>query len=171
MARSSRYTSNRARALGFASGLEVKVSVQLEEAKIPFEYESEKCKFKYYTKVTNGGVIDKNGEEIPLAKSSKVIQWHNYTCDFMLTKSDGQPMFIETKGYFKGKDRVKHQALKKLYPDVDLRILFQQDGKVSQKTTYSQWAEKQSIEHYCLKLKDKKAGQLIPQGWLDECMK
>ena len=70
------------------------MSVQLEEAGIAFEYETDKCKFNYFTNVRNGGVIDKDGQALELPSKSKVIQWHEYTCDFMLMKSNGQPMFV-----------------------------------------------------------------------------
>ncbi len=170
MGRDSRWTSRKARRLGYRSGLEVKVSEQLEKVGVTFEYESEVCKLKYYTTVSNGGLLDRLGEVIPLAKSSKIIQYHNYLCDFALTKENGSIMFVETKGRFTGKDRVKHIALKKLYPDIDLRILFQQDGKVSNKTTYSQWCEKQGIDYYCLSYAEKKKGNYVPDEWLEECI-
>ena len=166
MAGSSRYTSNKARQLGYRSGLEVKTSVQLEGR--TFEYETEKCKFVYWTPVTKGGIIDKDGVEVlKLDKGAKIIQWRTYTCDFMITKSCGQPMFIETKGLFSGKDRVKHKQLKKLYPDTDLRIIFQNDGKVSSKTRYSQWAEKEGITYHVLTAAQKRNGNIIPEEWLD----
>ena len=77
-------------------------------------------------------------------------------------------MFIESKGFFKGKDRVKHKALKNQYPDLDLRLLFASNGKVSKKTSYMQWAEKLKIEAYALSHKEKKEGLFIPQEWLVE---
>jgi len=163
----NRYTSREAKRLGFASGLEHEASLQLKAADRAHEYESDACKFDYFIKTVRGGVITKEGMTYDLPKGFKVVQWHTYTCDFLITKSDGGLMFIETKGYFKPKDRKKHQALKKQYPDLDLRIIFQSDGKVSHKTRYSQWAEKHGVTYYCLTTKDKKEGRIIPQEWLD----
>ncbi len=164
----NRYTKDAARRLGYASGLEVVTSEQLQQAGVEFEYESDQCKFDYTTNVRKGGVITKDGMNYELPTGCKVIQWHEYTCDFMITKSNGQPMFIETKGYFKAKDRTKHQDLKKRYPDLDLRIIFSSNGKVSPKTTYSQWAEKQGIRYHCLSYGEKKAGLIVPKSWLEE---
>lgn len=169
MARSSRYTSNKARQLGFASGLEVKTSDQLKGLKRFFEYESEKCKFKWYKSITNGCLITKDGKEVwQDSKLYKVVQRCNYTCDFMIMKSDGNPMFIETKGYFKAPDRTKHKLLKKRYPDADLRIIFMSNGKVSSKTNYGQWAEKEGITYHILTAAQKRNGDIIPQSWLEE---
>ena len=167
MARSSRYTSNKARQLGFASGLEVKTADQLKGLKRDFEYESEACKFLYYKPITKGVVIDASGEPVSLSKGCKVVQQCNYTCDFLITKKDGSKLFIETKGYFKAPDRTKHKLLKKRYPDVDLRIIFMSNGKVSSKTNYGQWAEKEGITYHILTAAQKRNGDIIPQSWLD----
>lgn len=168
MARPNRYTSKAAKRLGYASGFEHEAAKQMEVLGRHYEYESDNCKFPYYTTVPKGGVITKEGVSYELPRQSKVVQWHNYTCDFMVIKSNGAPMFIETKGYFKPKDRAKHQALKKAYPDLDLRIIFQSDGKVSHKTRYSQWCEKHDITYHCLTNQNKKEGVIIPPEWLQE---
>ena len=168
MARSGRYTSNKARQLGFASGLEVKTADQLKVLKRDFEYESANCMFIYYKPIQKGTLVDEEGYEVPIDKSHKVVQRCSYTCDFLITKKDGSKMFIETKGYFKAPDRTKHKLLKKRYPDVDLRIIFMSNGKVSSKTNYSDWAENQGIEYHCMSSSDKKKGIVIPLAWLEE---
>ena len=169
MVRSGRYTSNRARQLGFASGLEVKVSDQLTKLGRKFEYESEVCKFIWYKPVQKGCIVDAHGEEVlKLDKGEKVVQRCNYTCDFAITKKDGTIMFIETKGYFKAPDRTKHKLLKKKYPNADLRIIFMSNGKVSSKTNYGQWATKEGIEYHVLTAAQKRTGEIIPKAWLEE---
>ena len=165
---SNRYTNQTARSLGFASGLEAVTADQLNNAGREHEYETDNCRFSYFTGVRGGGLLSKKGETVELPAGSKVVQWHEYTCDFRIIKKDGGPMLIETKGYFKPKDRAKHQALKKQYPDIDLRIIFQSNGKVSHKTSYAQWAEKQGIKYHIPTLKERKGGLIIPQEWLDE---
>lgn len=118
--------------------------------------------------MTNGCILSPDGKEVPLViKGEKVVQRCNYTCDFMIIKKDGKPMFIETKGYFKAPDRTKHKALKKLYPDADLRIIFMSNGKVSSKTNYGQWAEKEGIEYHILTAAEKRNGNIIPEAWLN----
>jgi len=164
----NRYTSKEAKQAGYASGLEYRVSTQLQMMDRDFEYESESCTFDYYTLVTKGGVVTENGEDLELPKKAKVVQHRRYTCDFKILTSKGEPIFIETKGYFKPKDRVKHIMLKKLYPDADIRIVFQSNGKVSSKTSYAQWAEKNGIRYYCLSSNDRKEGVIIPIEWLSE---
>ena len=168
MARSGRYTSNSARQLGFASGLEVKVSEQLNGLNRIFEYESEACKFTWYKPITNGRLLDGFGDEIELSNGDKIVQRCNYTCDFVIFKKDGTPLFIETKGYFKAPDRTKHKLLKKKYPNADLRIIFMSNGKVSSKTSYSEWAIKEGIEHHVLTAAQKRTGDIIPKAWLEE---
>ena len=168
MAASNRFTSAAARAAGFASGLELATAAQLKELKRKFQYETKACEFIYFTTVVKGAVVDKCAEEYPIPKGCKVVQWHDYTCDFMIIKKDGSPMFIETKGFFKPKDRKKHQILKKMYPHIDLRIIFQSNGKVSHKTKYSEWCVKQGITYHVLSAIDKKDGQVIPTEWLEE---
>lgn len=166
---SNRHTSKLARQLGYASGLEYKASLQLDKLERYYEYETKDCKFDYFTPVVNGGVVDKEGQaRLILDKGDQIVQWRKYTCDFMIMKKDGTPMYIETKGYFKPKDRVKHKMLKKLHPNVDLRIIFEHDGKVSKITRYSQWCDKNGIDYHCLTSANKKEGDLIPQGWLKE---
>ena len=67
-----------------------------------------------------------------------------YTPDFILPNG----VIIEAKGYFKPEDRRKMLAVKRLHPDLDIRLVFQQPlntlTKVS-KTTYAAWADKHSF--------------------------
>lgn len=167
----NRFTQEAARRLGFASGLEIAADKQLKNLGVEYEYEhDELCVFSYYTNVINGVVCDKHGNERKLEAGCRVMQRHTYTCDFYLARSStstGSPILVETKGVFKPKDRKKHILLKKKYPDVDLRIVFSDNGRVSKITRYSQWAEKHGIKYHVLTSKEKKAGVIIPMEWLN----
>lgn len=165
--RSGRFTSAAARAAGVRSGLELSIKEMLEGLGRDFGFEDDSCIFNYHLPVRKGAILLKSGKIVD-PPNGKVVSQHTYTCDFVITKSDGGLMFIESKGYFKPKDRTKHVALKKQYPDIDLRILFSSNGKVSSKTSYAQWAEKQGIGYYCLSTKEKKEGSFIPEEWLAE---
>lgn len=99
------------------SGLEDKVSEQLKDADIEYEYE------QYYLQY-----------EIP-AKT------HKYTPDFVLANG----IIIETKGIFDVDDRQKHLLIKQQYPYLDIRFVFTNSKtKISKqsKTTYASWCEK-----------------------------
>lgn len=101
----------------FRSGLEEKISQDLLEAGVPFEYE---------------------GRRIEYLKPAKVAK---YTPDFELENG----IIIETKGRFLTADRQKHLLVQKQHPEIDIRFVFsnsrQRISKQS-KTTYAMWCEK-----------------------------
>ena len=99
------------------SGFEGRIKKKLEDSKVPFEYETEK--FKYTVEKT-------------------------YTPDFIILLKRGKKRYVEAKGLFKSEDRKKMQIIKQMYPDIDLRILFQRDQPIRKgsNTLYSMWAEK-----------------------------
>lgn len=166
------YTTRKARSLGFRSGFEHEVVKELESLGVPFEYESEKCKFQYYKPVTKGAVVDPNNWSIvKLDNDFKVVQVCEYTCDFLIPKLDGGSLYIETKGRFLGKDRAKHELIKKQYPELDLRILFQQDGKATSKYSYLEWCEAKGIlAAKIVKPTQQREGKYIPPEWLEVCI-
>jgi len=130
----------KARALGYRSGLEVKVATDLKDKGIPFGYETEKIKF------------------------TEPAKNRTYTPDFVLTKKDGTKMFIETKGRLVAADRQKHKFIKEQCPDIDLRIVFtNQNSKIykGSPTTHAKWAEKLGLQY---------ANRVIPIDWIKECM-
>lgn len=125
----------------YRSGLEREAARQLELAGCPFGYES---------------------EIIPYTKPAKAAKYHP---DLILTKKDGSKMYIEMKGRFVTEDRQKHLLLRAQYPEIDLRIVFQNaNAKISKtsSTTYRKWAESKGI-----KFSDK--GR-IPKEWIKECI-
>lgn len=108
--------SKRAIVNGYRSGLEEKVSAQLESLGIPFEYE--KLKVKYV-----------------------VNELRTYTPDFRLPNG----IIIETKGRFVAADRKKHLLIQKQDPFLDIRFVFTNSrAKISKgsNTSYADWCEK-----------------------------
>lgn len=165
--RRNNYTTQRARQLGFRSGLEQKTAEELDcEKDITYEFEGLNNEFIWFGNVVNGCVVDRDNLSVDIPQGSRVAQRRKYTCDFRIVKKDGSVMFIETKGYFKAADRTKHEALKKQYPDIDLRIVFSSNGwwSKAKRTRYSDWAEKKGITYHISKKSD---GYIIPKEWLE----
>ncbi len=88
---------------------EQKIGRQLKKAKVKFEYE---------------------GTRIPYLLA------RYYIPDFILSTSRGK-VYIECKGYFRPEAKAKMVAVKKLNPQLDIRILFYASNKTSIK-----WANK-----------------------------
>jgi hypothetical protein len=164
------YSKDIARKHGFRSGFEMEFAKELDDLGVDYEYETPACTFKYFRNITNGGIVDKSGCPMEYDKDWRIVQWCDYTCDFMLIKADGRPLYIETKGRFLPKDRTKHRLLKKQYPDVDIRLLFSENGKVSSKSRYLDWAAKYDIPAgLIVKPTKRREGKYIPREWLTEC--
>jgi len=105
---------------GYRSGFEHKVSDQLKENKIKFEYETT--------------VIDYIKPETK----------HTYTIDFTLPNG----ILVETKGRWVLEDRKKHLLIKKQHPELDIRMVFQSSKtkiRKGSKTTYAMYCEKHDI--------------------------
>lgn len=101
---------------GYRSGLEKRVSKELEEAGVKYEYETQKIKYR-------------------------VEEDRTYTPDFILPNG----IIVETKGRFTTADRKKHLLIQKQYPKHDIRFVFQNSrAKLYKgaKTTYAQWCDK-----------------------------
>lgn len=104
---------------------EVKIDKQLSKSKVKYEYESEKIPYVIYG---------------------------NYNPDFIILSKSGSKIYIETKGHFRPEAKRKMVAVKKLHPDLDIRIVFYSKNKV-----YTRWAEKHGFPY---------AIGEIPEGWL-----
>ena len=105
---------------GYRSGFEHKVSDQLKENKIKFEYET--TVIDYIKPQTN----------------------HTYTIDFTLPNG----ILVETKGRWVLEDRKKHLLIKKQHPELDIRIVFQSSKtkiRKGSKTTYGMFCDKHDI--------------------------
>lgn len=104
---------------GWRSGLEERVSKELDEAGIKYEYETQKIKYR-------------------------VEEDRTYTPDFILPNG----VIVETKGRFTTADRKKHLLIKKQHPTLDIRFVFQNSrAKLYKgaKSTYAQWCENQGF--------------------------
>jgi hypothetical protein len=124
--------------LGYRSGLEEKVSEQLNSLQVNFSYETEKI---YYLQ--------------PAKKRS-------YKPDFITIKKDGSKLFIETKGRLTASDRKKHEWVKDQNPNLDIRFVFTNSNtKIAKnsKTTYADWCNKHGFIF---------ADKEIPKEWLEE---
>jgi|TARA_R110000744_G_scaffold304377_1_gene412905 hypothetical protein len=105
---------------GYRSGFEHKVSGELTEAKIKFQYEV--TVIPYIKPETN----------------------HTYTIDFTLPNG----ILVETKGRWVLEDRKKHLLIQKQHPELDIRMVFQNSkGKIRKgsKTTYADFCNKHNI--------------------------
>jgi hypothetical protein len=101
---------------GYRSGLESKVSVQLNEAGVSFEYETFKIEYQ-------------------------VNETRKYTPDFRLPNG----IIVETKGRFVAADRKKHLLVQQQHPDLDIRFVFSNSkAKLNKgaKSTYADWCQK-----------------------------
>jgi hypothetical protein len=111
---------------------------------------------------TNAEWLRKHGVEVAF-ESMKVryIQprtLHTYTNDFPLPNG----ILVETKGKFEPADRKKHLLIKKQWPELDIRFVFQRPSDKIRKgspTTYAMWAEKHGFRW---------ATKLIPVEWMQE---
>lgn len=82
-----------------------------------------------------------------------------YVPDFTVTDERGRVVYIEVKGWFRIEDRIKMRAVKDTNPDIDIRLLFDKDNKLSKhsRMTYSTWAEKYGFPY---------AIGSVPREWL-----
>lgn len=101
---------------GYRSDLESKVSAQLNEAGVSFEYETFKIEYQ-------------------------VNETRKYTPDFRLPNG----IIVETKGRFVAADRKKHLLVQQQHPDLDIRFVFSSSkAKLNKgaKSTYADWCIK-----------------------------
>lgn len=122
--RSSKSTRQKAIVAGYRSGLEQKVSAQLDSIGVVYEYEPPTKKIKY----------------------TKPASDHKYTPDFIL----GNGIIVETKGRFLADDRAKHLLIKAQHPKLDIRFVFTRAnasiGRGS-KTTCADWCDKHGFQY------------------------
>ena len=119
----------------YRSKLEERVAKQLTDSGLEFSYESLKINYT-----------------VPQRPAK-------YTPDFIVGST-----IIEAKGRFRtAADRQKLLLVKEQYPELDLRLLFQNANLPiykGSKTTYAQWAETNGFTYA-----DK---GIVPQSWLTE---
>lgn len=115
------------------SGFELKAAKYLDSKKVKYGYETEIIEY-----------------EVPKSK-------HKYKPDFILPNG----VIVEAKGRFTPADRKKMSLVIEQHPELDIRMLFMLDNKLSKasNTTYSTWCEKRGIKSHV-----SKAGEL-PEDW------
>ena len=129
------YNKNRLRGIqaGYRSGLEEDTAAYLKKKKVKFTYEKEKIKW-----------VD--------------LKVRTYTPDFVLANG----IIIETKGRFISVDRRKHKEIKKQFPELDIRFVFDNSrAKLYKgaKSSYGDWCKKHGFDY---------ADKVIPDEWLEE---
>lgn len=84
-------------------------------------------------------------------------QVRKYTPDFFLPNG----IIIEAKGKFTPEDRRKHLDIKRQYPELDIRFVFQRNNFIRKgsKIKYSDWAIKHDYQY--------SIGQ-VPEKWIKE---
>lgn len=103
------------------------------------------------------GYEDEKIDYLKPAKSAK------YNPDFILTKKNGEKMYIESKGRFLTADRQKHLLIRDQSPHLDIRLVFQRAKNTISKTsttTYGKWATDKGFLW--------SDNGRIPPEWLDE---
>jgi hypothetical protein len=121
----------------FRSGAELKFASYLKEKRVRFKYEE---------------------DSIPYI----ISETRHYKPDFKLIKDNGEPMYIEVKGFFSPADRKKMLLVKESNPAMDVRMLFMSDNRISKrsKTRYSEWCNKHNLAFHI--------GMHLPKAWIDE---
>jgi len=120
----------------YRSGLEKKISEQIAAAGLCVEYEEHKINYL-----------------VPARAAT-------YTPDFRLPNGQGGFFFVETKGLWDLEDRKKHLLIKEQYPELDIRLVFQNaNAKIykKSKTTYAMFCHKNGFMF---------AHKKIPDDWL-----
>lgn len=81
----------------------------------------------------------------------------HYKPDFVLP---AQAIVLEVKGRFTDEDRAKMLRVKRSYPDLDIRILFQSlNAKLTKTLTHESWCKKNGF--LCAK------GPTLPDDWVN----
>lgn len=110
--------SNRKRGMrnGYRSGLEDRISSELNESGVTFGYETIKIEYR-------------------------VEETRKYTPDFIFPNG----VIVETKGRFTTEDRKKHLLIKQQHPELDIRFVFSNSKNKIRKgspTSYGDWCKK-----------------------------
>ena len=118
----------------YRSLLEVDIAQDLEERDVPFEYEDTVLTYEEPAHI------------------------RRYTPDFRLPNG----IIVEAKGIWSASDRKKMTLVMEQHPELDIRMLFERNQKLSKKsrTRYADWCKKRNIKYAI--------GRTVPQEWLDE---
>lgn len=146
------------------SKFERKVADSLKARGVKYEYEC--YTLEYHEPIRGGWCGDCGG------RNATKTRW--YTPDFYLaqrcsdSKNDSRissrvdkGIYIETKGRFTAADRNKMLLVKQAWPDLDIRMVFMADNKISKwsETRYSDWCKKHGFPY---------AFKDVPDDWIKE---
>lgn len=89
----------------------------------------------------------KRGGKCLACGSDNTVQERIYTPDLHITlppewRSGPGEYYIEVKGYFRQQRRALFGHFLKQHPDVDMRIVFETDGRATPRLTYREYAQK-----------------------------
>jgi hypothetical protein len=128
------------------SKLEVKVLNQLDELGVKYKYEH--TKLEWWDKLIGSKCQD--------CGSANIAKRRMYVPDVLLESGT----VLEIKGRLTSRDRRLIKGIRKRYPELDYRLIFDRDNKISSgsNTRYSTWAEQQGIK-YSIK-------GIVPEEWL-----
>lgn len=89
-----------------------------------------------------------------------IVRHRKYTPDLLITKANGEKIYVEIKGYFRSEDVQKMMFVRMSNPDLDIRMIFPQDNKMvgRKKMRYSDWCLKYGIPCHI--------GTSVPKDWL-----
>jgi len=115
----------------FRSGFEATIASSLESRRIVFQYEA--LKLEYVKRIRSGFCLS-------CGFPASVGQERTYTPDFLLVDTG---VIVETKGKFTPSDRAKMLQIKDAYPELDIRMVFQYNNKLSKRVNkrYSDWCD------------------------------
>lgn len=72
----------------------------------------------------------------------------DYITDFVIEREDGHKIYIEVKGYLRIDDEKKLIAVRRSNPNLDIRIVFDKDNRLTRrKMRYSQWCKKYGFDY------------------------
>jgi hypothetical protein len=134
--------------LKYRSGLEKSIAKQLSKAKVSYLYEPKEGKIEWV---------------LPASI-------HKYTLDFAMVTQSGKIIIIETKGIWDYEDRLKHLIIKRLYPKLDIRFIFNRSLSRTSKGSKQTYADicngkgRGIFQGITWKYADKK----IPTNWFKE---
>lgn len=131
----------------YRSGFESRIGQDLNERGIEHGFETVVLS---YTSTVRGGSCLECG-------SKKVGKARKYTPDFIIPRAGHSTLYVEAKGRLPSTDRSKMRDVKKAWPDLDIRFLFQRRSKVEM-TKLINWCEKNG---FACHFEDK-----VPEHWL-----
>jgi hypothetical protein len=111
--------------MGYRSMSEVRFAARLNDADIPFGYETEILKYQYNPQ--------------------------KYVVDFTLEIDNTHKILLEYKGKLDGPSRKKMRAVKAANPDMDIRFVFEKPNNKlykGAKLRYWEWAERYGFKWY-----------------------